>query len=64
MNRRTRQSGFALLIVLVLVIIAGAVMAGFARRSLVSAVEAQGSADALQRKWAVTSLETSLLPRV
>lgn len=64
MTHRVRQSGFALLMALVLVLIAGAVLAGTARRSMVDALEAKGAAEELQRRWAATSCRATLLSRV
>ncbi len=63
MRRRVRQPGFALLLALVLVLLAGVALAGVARRSLVGAVEARQAVEDLQRRWAVASLRKTFLPR-
>lgn len=63
MNRRTRQSGFALLMAMVLVFIAGVAMAGLARRSAAGAVESLSAVQDLQRRWAVASCRATLLDR-
>ena len=64
MNHRSSRPGFALLMVLVLVLLAGTLLAGVAWRSMVGALEAQESAEELQRRWAVTSCRATLLGRV
>jgi hypothetical protein len=64
MNRRTAQSGFALLVALVLVVLAGVALAALARRSAAEALEARTAREELQRRWAVTSLRAALLGRV
>jgi len=61
---RARQSGFALLLTLVLVLIAGATLAGIARHSGTRALDARTQTEALQRRWAVTSARDTLLRRV
>lgn len=63
MRRRSAQSGFALLLVLVLVLLAAISLAGMARRSMVEALEARTAVEDLQRRWAVTSCREALLPR-
>ncbi len=64
MRRRAAQSGFALLVALVLVLLAGVALAGIARRSTVAALEARSAAEDLRRRWAVASCRATLLPRV
>jgi type II secretory pathway component PulK len=64
MNHCSSRPGFALLLVLVLVLLAGTLLAGVAWRSMVGALEAQDSAEELQRRWAVTSCRATLLGRV
>ena len=64
MNPSQRQPGFALLISLVLVLIAGVVLAGVARRSMLDAVQTRSNVEELQRHWATISLQETLLPRV
>ena len=64
MNRPTRHRGFALLMALVLVVLAGAVLAGVARRSGVRALQAREATEQLQRRWAMTTAQSTLLPRV
>ncbi len=63
MRRRSAQSGFALLLVLVLVLLAAISLAGMARRSMVEALEARGAVEELKRRWAVASCREALLPR-
>ena len=62
--RRTRPTGFALLMTLVLVLLAGVALVGLARRSAIGALEAQSQVERLQRHWAVKSLQATLLERV
>lgn len=61
MNDRSRQSGFVLLMALVLVLLAGVTLAAVARRSMVGALESETAADALKRRWAVRSCRRTLL---
>jgi len=63
MIRRSHEPGFALLMVLLLVMLAGVALAGIARRSVHEAVDAQSAVDDLQRRWAVTSAREALLPQ-
>ncbi len=63
MRRRRRKRGFALLLTLMLVLVAGALLVGLARRSSLGALECQDSVERLQRRWAVTSCQSTLLPR-
>jgi type II secretory pathway component PulK len=63
MIRRSHEPGFALLMVLLLVMLAGVALAGIARRSVHEAVDAQSAVDELQRRWAVTSAREALLPQ-
>jgi type II secretory pathway component PulK len=62
-DERRRQSGFALLMVLVLVALAGVALAGLARRSLSGALESKTAVEAMQRRWAVRSARHTLLGR-
>lgn len=62
MRRPVRQSGFVLLMTLVLVLLAGVTLAGVARRSLIGAIEAEQASDALKRRWAMISCQATLLP--
>jgi hypothetical protein len=64
MTHPQRHAGFALLMALVLVLIAGAVLAAIARRSAVAALEARGAVAELKRRWAVASCRRALLIRV
>lgn len=64
MRRVRRDKGFALLIALALVLIAGVVLAGVARRSAAEAIEATESVERLQRLWAVRSCRETLSGRV
>lgn len=63
MKRSTSRSGFALLMVLVLVLVAGVALAGLASRSMERAVQAKSDIEEVQRKWAVTSARSTLLER-
>lgn len=63
MSRRPQQSGFVLLMTLVLVLLAGVTLAGLARHSMTSALEAQDAVEALKRRWAITTSRATLLPR-
>lgn len=58
------QHGYALLMTLVLVMIAGAVLMGVARRSVAGALEAKDAVEELQRRWAVASCRATLLGAV
>ncbi len=60
---RPRRSGFVLLMTLVLVLLAGVSLAGVARRSALGAVETRTGVEALQRRWAITSLHATLAGR-
>lgn len=64
MKRDRRQHGFALLLCLVLVLIAGIALAAAARQSATEALSAREATESLQRRWAVTSCRATLLPRV
>lgn len=55
------RSGFVLLLVLALIVVAGLVSAGVARRSLLIALESVKGADDLQARWARVSLQQSVL---
>ena len=57
------RQGFALLMTLVLVLIAGTVLTGIARLSMTEAMHAQSAEEELQRRWAVRSMTATLLPR-
>ncbi|MFW5683055.1 MAG: hypothetical protein ACOC1G_08635 [Phycisphaeraceae bacterium] len=63
MSRRRDPRGFALLMVLVLVMVAGVALAGLANRSLNRGVQAASDVEAVQRRWAVTSARATLLDR-
>ncbi len=64
MRRLRRDRGFALLVALVLLFIAGVVLAGVARRSAVEAVGARESVEELQRRWVVVSCRAALTGRI
>lgn len=64
MRHHARQSGFILLMSLVLVLLVGVALASLARRSAVTALQCQESVDRLQRRWAAKSCRASLLHRV
>lgn len=55
------RSGFVLLLVLALIVVAGLVSAGVARRSLLIALESAKGVDDLQARWARVSLQQSVL---
>jgi hypothetical protein len=56
-----RQDGFALLLVLVLVLLAGAALTGAARVSSRAALNSLQAVEDLQRRWATTSCRYTLL---
>jgi type II secretory pathway component PulK len=64
MRRTQRQSGFALLMTLVLVVLAGVALVGIAQRSMFRALQCQDDEAALKRRWATRSLRETLLARV
>jgi hypothetical protein len=51
------------LLVLALVLVAGAVLAQVASRTVVGALESRGALEELQRRWAATSCQATLLAR-
>jgi len=57
------RRGFALVLTLVLVVIAGVLLTSVARRSLFGAARVEQEVTELQRRWAVRSLEATLLPQ-
>ena len=61
MKPRPSQSGFVLLLVLVLVLLAGTTLAGLAWRSMMGAIRSQQAAEELKRRWAVASCRETLL---
>ncbi|MBS3822136.1 MAG: general secretion pathway protein GspK [Phycisphaerae bacterium] len=64
MNRRPRRSGFVLLLVLVLVMLAGVALAVVARQSVAAAVEARTEVEQWQRRWAVRSSRAAFYGRI
>lgn len=64
MRTRSAQPGFVLLMALVLVLLAGTLLAGVVSRSMLGALESQGAALELQRRWAVASCRSTFLGRV
>ncbi|QDU70612.1 hypothetical protein [Mucisphaera calidilacus] len=58
------NAGFALILVLVLVMIAGSLLSAYAHHSAVTALETRDAAEALQRRWATISMRATLLERV
>ena len=62
LTRRPR-TGFVLLMTLLILAVAAAAMADVSRRSLRRALEANDAEQALQQKWAATSVRRTLLPR-
>lgn len=63
MSGHASRSGFALLLTLMLVLVAGVALAGVARTSMVEALDTQEAVEELQRRWAVTSCQSTLLWR-
>lgn len=61
MNHRAEHRGFALLMTLVLVLLAGISLASVARKSASMAVEARQAADEMKRRWVVESMQATLL---
>lgn len=57
------RNGFALLMTLVLVMLAGVSLAAVARHSMAGAVQARADLEALQYRWAVESCRATLLGR-
>ncbi len=62
MARGCRESGFVLLMTLVLAALATIMLAGLARRSVTAAVACQSDVEALQRRWAIRSCQETVLP--
>jgi hypothetical protein len=63
MRRGRRQRGFALVLVLVLLMIAAVALTAAARQSATEALASKQATEELQRRWAVTSCRSTLLPR-
>ena len=63
MEYRTRHSGFALIMVLLVLTLAAAALALTARRSMQAAVEAGSELEQLQVRWGAVSCRRALLPR-
>ncbi|MFN3166628.1 MAG: hypothetical protein ACE37H_06145 [Phycisphaeraceae bacterium] len=63
MTDRRRQRGFALVLVLVLLMVAAVALTAAARQSASEALSSREATEALQRRWAVTSCRSTLLPR-
>ncbi len=63
MNTHRTHRGFALLMTLVLVLIAGTMLTGIARLSTTEALHANNATEDLQRRWAMRSATRTLLPR-
>ena len=59
---KKRRDGFVLLTTLVVIALAGFLLAGIARRSLLRAMETVSAQEDLQQRWALASLRRSLLP--
>ncbi|MFP4354515.1 MAG: hypothetical protein ACLFUJ_05265 [Phycisphaerae bacterium] len=64
MMPRRKQRGFVLLMVLVVVVLAAAAMVGMVQRSMLQAVHVKARSGQLQRKWAVRSMQQSLMGRL
>ena len=58
-----RQHGYALLLTLVLLMVGAVALASVARQSTREALDAKTRAESLQRRWAVMSCRSTLLPR-
>jgi hypothetical protein len=58
-----KRSGFALLMALALVMLAGALMIGVVRQSASDAVRSRQALADLQRRWGQASLQNTILPR-
>ncbi len=63
MNRCIAQPGFALLLTLAVVLLAGAALATLARRSAARTLAVKSSIEELQRRWAVQTAGQTLLER-
>jgi len=63
MRRRSLKRGFVLLLTLMLILIAGLMLAGIARQSLMLALEATRAHEDLQRRWAIVSCQQAILAR-
>jgi len=61
--RHKRRRGFLLLTVLVLLVITGLILVGFARRGSRLAVQARDEAADLQRRWGMWSCQQAILPQ-
>jgi len=61
-RHRIRQSGYVLVMALVLLVIAAVALSSMARRSLRAAVEANTTAEQLQEDWGSWSIQHTLLP--
>jgi type II secretory pathway component PulK len=64
MSRAHPQSGFALVMSLVLVMLAGVLLSRVAWRSASTALDAAEAAEELKVRWAVIGLRAAVLPRV
>lgn len=62
-SSRDKERGFALLLTLVIVLIAGVMLVSLAQQSTTEAVRAAEATEALQRRWAIISMRETLLPR-
>ncbi len=60
----TERQGFALVMVLVLVLVAGVALTVVVRRSTVAAVEARTEVEQLQRRWAITSCHAAFYGKI
>lgn len=61
MRRTSRRHGYVLLMALVMIVLAGFLLAGIARHSLLSAMAALDAQQALQRRWGAISCERAFL---
>jgi len=64
MRTHSRQSGFVLLMTLVLLMMAVVALAGMAHRSIIAALDSRTAVEDLQRRWATTSIRSALLKRI
>jgi len=60
----SRQSGFVLLMTLVLLLMSVVALAGMAHRSIIAALDSRTAVEDLQRRWAITSIRSTLVGRI
>jgi hypothetical protein len=64
MNRSATQPGYVLILTLLILVMAGVLLASTARSSLEHAAQARASTLELQRRWGMISIRQALLPHV